>query len=79
MVGFQGEPGQDKWSVIMAMVNLFVSGFRHLRTQARSAGRGDTNRLRRKVVRKEIGMAIVALGAMAMFLDAARGVAFLAA
>jgi hypothetical protein len=25
------------------------------------------------VVRKEIGMAIVALGAMAMFLDAARG------
>jgi len=31
------------------------------------------------VVRKEIGMAVVALGAMVMFVDAARGLSFLAA
>jgi len=63
----------------MAMVNLLVSGFRQLRTEARHAGCNDASRLRRKLIRKEIGMAIVVLGAMAMFLDAARGVAFLAA
>ncbi|AVA36943.1 MAG: hypothetical protein COC14_10960 [Burkholderiaceae bacterium] len=63
----------------MAMLNLFVSGFRQLRAQARDAGRGEASRLRRKVVRKEIGMAIVALGAMAMFLDAARGLSSLVA
>ncbi|MBV8270980.1 MAG: hypothetical protein JO067_01775 [Cupriavidus sp.] len=63
----------------MAMVNLLVSGFRQLRAQARNAGRDDAGRLRRKLIRKEIGIAIVMLGAMAVFLDAARGVAFLAA
>ena len=63
----------------MAMFNLFVSGLRQLRGQARNASPGDAARLRRKVVRKEIGMAIVTLGAMAMFLDAARGLTFLAA
>ncbi|WP_137923262.1 hypothetical protein [Cupriavidus sp. 2SB] len=66
----------------MAMVDLFVSEFRQLQAQAtkqRLARTGDAARLRRKVVRKEIGMAIVALGAMAMFLDAARGLTFLAA
>jgi|GEM_PF-1602612 len=66
----------------MAMVDLFVSEFRQLQAQAteqRLARTGDAARLRRKVVRKEIGMAIVAQGAMAMFLDAARGLTFLAA
>jgi len=65
----------------MAMVNLFVSEFRQLRAAARADGTsvqgGDVARLRRKVVRKEIGMAVVTLGAMAMFLDAARGLSFL--
>ncbi|AZG13455.1 MULTISPECIES: hypothetical protein [Cupriavidus] len=59
----------------MAMLGLFVSEFRQLRAQAGKAG--DTARLRRKVVRKEIGMAVVALGAMVMFMDAARGLSVL--
>lgn len=59
----------------MAMLDLFVSEFRQLRADAARAGKAG--RLRRKLVRKEIGMAIVALGAMAMFLDAAQGVSFL--
>jgi hypothetical protein len=63
----------------MAMLNLFVSSFRQLRAQARSAGRGEATRMRRKVVRKEIGMAVIVLGAMVMFLDAARGLSSLAA
>lgn len=67
----------------MAMLDLFVSEFRQLRADAvdadRPARRGDAARLQRKVVRKEIGMAVVALGAMVMFLDAARGLSFLAA
>lgn len=65
----------------MAMLNLFVMEFRQLRTQAADAGATarvrEAGRLRRKVVRKEIGMAVVALGAMVMFLDAARGLSFL--
>lgn len=59
----------------MAMLGLFVSEFRQLRAAAVQAG--DTGRLQRKVVRKEIGMAVVALGAMVMFLDAARGLSVL--
>lgn len=59
----------------MAMLDLFVSEFRQLRAAAVQAG--DTGRLQRKVVRKEIGMAVVALGAMVMFLDAARGLSVL--
>ena len=59
----------------MAMLDLFVSEFRQLRAAAVQAG--DTGRLHRKVVRKEIGMAVVALGAMVMFLDAARGLSVL--
>lgn len=59
----------------MAMLDLFVSEFRQLRADA--AQTGDAGRLRRKVVRKEIGMAVVALGAMVMFLDAARGLSVL--
>ncbi|KAI3594829.1 hypothetical protein D9X30_0146 [Cupriavidus sp. U2] len=59
----------------MAMLNLFVSEFRQLKADAvRDGGAG---RLHRKVVRKEIGMAVVALGAMVMFLDAARGLSVL--
>nr|WP_315596305.1 hypothetical protein [uncultured Cupriavidus sp.] len=65
----------------MAMLNLFVTEFRQLRTQAAHAGATarvrEAGRLRRKVVRKEIGMAVVTLGAMVMFLDAARGLSFL--
>lgn len=59
----------------MAMLKLFVSEFRQLRADA--ASDGDAGRLRRKVVRKEIGMAVVALGAMVMFLDAAQGLSVL--
>jgi hypothetical protein len=59
----------------MAMLDLFVSEFRQLRAAAVQAG--DAGRLQRKVVRKEIGMAVVALGAMVMFLDAARGLSVL--
>ncbi|RZT41167.1 hypothetical protein [Cupriavidus agavae] len=65
----------------MAMVEYFFSEFRQLRTQAAEHGDAqarDAARLRRKVVRKEVGMAIVALGATVMFLDAARGLSFLA-
>lgn len=61
----------------MAMLRLFVDEFRQLRADAREAR--DAGRMRRKVARKEIGMAIVAFGAMVMFLDAARGLSFLAA
>ncbi len=66
----------------MAMLNLFVTEFRQLRTQAADARatsrESEAGRLRRKVVRKEIGMVVVTLGAMVMFLDAARGLSFLA-
>ena len=67
----------------MAMLDPFVSEFQQLRAAAADAGHrttpDDVARLRRKVVRKEIGMAVVALGAMVMFVDAARGLSFLAA
>ncbi|MGO4302889.1 MULTISPECIES: hypothetical protein [unclassified Cupriavidus] len=63
----------------MAMINLFATEFRQLRADAAHDSRDrEAGRLRRKLVRKEIGMAIVTLGAMAMFLDAARGLSFLA-
>lgn len=67
----------------MAMLDLFVTEFQQLRADAAQAdtasSRDNAARLHRKVVRKEVGMAIVALGAMAMFLDAARGLSFLVA
>ena len=67
----------------MAMLNLFVTEFQQLRAAAADAGHhtapDDAARLPRKLVRKEIGMAVVALGAMVMFVDAARGLSFLAA
>jgi hypothetical protein len=71
------------WRNVMAMLNLFVTEFQQLRAAAADAGHrtapDDAARLRRKLVRKEIGMAVVALGAMVMFVDAARGLSFLAA
>ncbi|WP_454764917.1 hypothetical protein [Cupriavidus campinensis] len=62
----------------MAMLDLFVTEFRQLRAARDADPRtAEAGRLRRKLARKEIGMAIVALGAMAMFFDAAQGLAFL--
>ncbi|CAG2151771.1 hypothetical protein D3C87_1122060 [compost metagenome] len=62
----------------MTMLDLFVTEFRQLRAAADEGPRNEEgSRLRRKLVRKEIGMAIVALGAMAMFFHAAQGFAFL--
>ncbi len=65
----------------MAMLDLFVTEFRQLRADARDSAATvhdiDAGRLRRKVVRKEVGMAVIALGAMVMFVDAARGLSFL--
>nr|WP_144829791.1 hypothetical protein [Cupriavidus gilardii] len=40
--------------------------------------RAEVARLRRKRLRKEIGMAVIVLGAMAMFIDAAQGLSALA-
>lgn len=62
----------------MTMLDLFVTEFKQLRAAADDGPpSAETGRLHRKLVRKEIGMAIVALGAMAMFFDAARGLSFL--
>ncbi|WP_420993515.1 hypothetical protein ACKI2N_016305 [Cupriavidus sp. 30B13] len=57
----------------MAMIDMFVSELQQLRHDAHDrGGRADAARLQRKLWRKEIGMAVIALGAAAMFLDAAR-------
>lgn len=62
----------------MTMLDLFVTEFQQLRAAADEGPRTEeASRLRRKLVRKEIGMAIVALGAVAMFFHAAQGFAFL--
>ncbi|CAG2141960.1 hypothetical protein [Cupriavidus plantarum] len=61
------------------MVRQFMQEYATLRQDAAQAPRAqEAARLRLKLHRKEIGMAVVALGAMAMFLDAARAFAALA-
>ncbi|QET00672.1 MULTISPECIES: hypothetical protein [Cupriavidus] len=61
------------------MVKLFIEDYAALRQDAATAPRAqEAARLRLKLYRKEIGMAVVALGAMAMFVDAARAFAALA-
>lgn len=61
------------------MVKQFMQEYAALRQDAATAPRvQEATRLRHKLYRKEIGMAVVALGAMAMFVDAARAFAALA-
>lgn len=58
----------------MAMFRLFASEFQQLQQVAHDRPRrADAARLQRKLWRTEIGLAAVALGAVAMFLDAAKG------
>lgn len=58
----------------MAMFRMFASELQQLRNGAHdSTRRDDAARLQRKLWRTEIGLAVIALGAIAMFLDAARG------
>ncbi|CAG9178726.1 hypothetical protein [Cupriavidus pampae] len=60
----------------MAMLENFIEDYATLRHQADAEPRAqEAARLRHKLWRKEIGMAVVALGAMAMFVDAARAFA----
>lgn len=63
----------------MTMPRLFIHAWRQLGHDAKDrAGTREAARLRRKLWRKEIGLAVIALGAAAMFLDAARGLSGLA-
>ncbi|MGO4330697.1 hypothetical protein AB4Z48_23695 [Cupriavidus sp. 2TAF22] len=58
----------------MAMIDMFVSELQQLRHDAHDrAGHADAARLQRKLWRKEIGMAVIALGAAAVLFNAARG------
>ncbi|MDF3834075.1 hypothetical protein P3W85_14080 [Cupriavidus basilensis] len=57
----------------MAMFRMFVGELQQLRHDAHdSLRRTDAARLQRKLWRKAFGLAVIALGAAAMFLDAAR-------
>lgn len=57
----------------MTMFKLFLHDYQQLRTEAAAAPRAsEAARLRHKLWRKEIGLAVVTLGAMVMFLDATR-------
>lgn len=63
----------------MTMLRLFIDEWRQLRHDAQDhPGTREAARLRHKLWRKEIGLAVIALGAAAMFLDAARGLSGLA-
>ncbi|KJK24058.1 hypothetical protein UB46_12200 [Burkholderiaceae bacterium 16] len=59
----------------MAMFSMFIGELQHLQQVQHDAGDGsrggDAARLQRKLWRTEIGLAVIALGAVAMFLDAA--------
>ena len=62
----------------MAMFSMFIGELqqmRQVRQVQQDAGDGsrggDAARLQRKLWRTEIGLAVIALGAVAMFLDAA--------
>lgn len=58
----------------MAMFRMFVSEFQQLQHVAHdSPRRADAARRQRKLWRTEIGLAATALGAVAMFMDAAAG------
>ena len=61
----------------MALFRMFVSEFQQLQQLQHVAHdntrREDAARLQRKLWRTEIGLAVIALGAVAMFLDAAAG------
>jgi hypothetical protein len=58
----------------MTMLQLFVSEWKQLRRDAREKRpASEATRLRHKLWRKEIGLAVVALGAIAMLVHAVRG------
>lgn len=57
----------------MTMLKLFFHDYQQLRQEAGVAPRtSEAARLRHKLLRKEVGLAVVALGAMVMFMDATR-------
>jgi hypothetical protein len=61
----------------MAMVHQLIDDFRRLRHDARPAyrpGRADHARLRRKLLRKQIGFAVVVLGVAVASFDVLRQV-----
>ena len=63
----------------MTVLRLIATEWTALRNASEAPlPRREAERLRRKRWRKEIGMAVVVLGAMAMFLDAAQGLSGLA-
>ncbi|MGT2430141.1 hypothetical protein ACU4GI_44320 [Cupriavidus basilensis] len=59
----------------MAMFGMFIGELQQMQQVQHDAGDGsrggDVARLQRKLWRTEIGLAVIALGAVAMFLDAA--------
>lgn len=61
----------------MTVLRLISTDWQQLRADVRSAAGGpagaEAARLRRKLWRKELGMAVVVLGAAVMFFDAATG------
>jgi hypothetical protein len=63
----------------MAMIRLFMSEWRQLWHDGHDdPARGDAARLRHKMWRKEIGVAVIAIGAAVMFVEVARGLSGIA-
>ncbi|MGH8788945.1 MAG: hypothetical protein ACREYA_28200 [Cupriavidus necator] len=64
---------------MMAMIRLFIDEWRQLWHDGHDQPeRADAARLRHKLWRKEIGAAVIVLGAAVMFSEVARGLAGIA-
>ncbi|MBP0627899.1 MULTISPECIES: hypothetical protein [unclassified Cupriavidus] len=63
----------------MAMIRFFIDEWRKLWHDGHDRPeRPDAARLRHKLWRKEVGVAVIVLGATAMFIEIARGLAGIA-
>ncbi|RWA45959.1 hypothetical protein AU476_00640 [Cupriavidus sp. UYMSc13B] len=64
---------------MMAMIRLFIDEWRQLWHDGHDQpARADAARLRHKLWRKEVGVAVIVLGAAVMFIEVARGLAGIA-